>query len=58
MVNVEELDPVPFIALLGRLGLATRLRDGDGDRVVDLVDPLPATARCAPLQASVDSAVS
>jgi saccharopine dehydrogenase-like NADP-dependent oxidoreductase len=46
MVNVEELDPAPFIALLGRLGLATRLRDGDGDRPVDLRSPTlqPAAA--------------
>ena len=36
MVNVEELDPAPFIALLGRLGLATRMRDDAGDRPVDL----------------------
>jgi len=36
MVNVEELDPAPFIALLGRLGLATRMRDAAGDRPVDL----------------------
>lgn len=36
MVNVEELDPLPFIALLERLGLPTRLRDAAGDRPVDL----------------------
>ncbi len=32
MANVEELPPVPFIDLLGRLGLPTRVRDHRGDR--------------------------
>lgn len=36
MVNVEELDPLPFIALLERLGLPTRMRDAFGDRPLDL----------------------
>ena len=53
MVNVEELDPVPFIARLERLGLPTRMRDAAGDRPLD-----PLTARGGPLQASVDSAPS
>ncbi|CAL61022.1 Conserved hypothetical protein, saccharopine dehydrogenase family [Herminiimonas arsenicoxydans] len=35
MVNVEELDPMPFIALMNRMGLVTRIRDAQGDRVVD-----------------------
>ncbi|HUW25747.1 MAG TPA: saccharopine dehydrogenase family protein [Gallionella sp.] len=35
MVNVEELDPQPFIALMNRMGLVTRIRDSQGDRVVD-----------------------
>jgi saccharopine dehydrogenase-like NADP-dependent oxidoreductase len=35
MVNVEELDPLPFIALMNRMGLVTRIRDKDGDRIVD-----------------------
>lgn len=34
MVNVEELDPVPFIALLNRMGLVTQLRDARGQRVL------------------------
>ena len=34
MVNVEELDPVPFIALLNRMGLVARLRDAQGDRML------------------------
>ena len=36
MVNVEELDPVPFIALMNRMGLVTRIRDAEGDRVLRL----------------------
>ena len=39
MVNVEELDPVPFIALMNRMGLVTRIRDARGDRVLQ---PQPA----------------
>lgn len=35
MVNVEELDPAPFIALLNRMGLVTRIQDGHGDRVLE-----------------------
>ena len=35
MVNVEDLDPKPFIRLLNRIGLPTRVRDADGDRAVD-----------------------
>ena len=34
MVNVEELDPKPFIGLMNRLGLVTRIRDEHGDRVL------------------------
>ncbi len=32
MVNVEELPPRPFLRLLDRMGLPTRIRDTDGDR--------------------------
>jgi saccharopine dehydrogenase-like NADP-dependent oxidoreductase len=32
MANVEELPAVPFIDLLGKLGLPTRIRDAKGDR--------------------------
>lgn len=32
MANVEQLPPEPFLALLARMGLTTRLRDADGDR--------------------------
>lgn len=45
MVNVEELDPVPFIVLLNRMGLVTRLRDARGDRELH-----PAHERAAPGQ--------
>jgi len=32
MRNVEELDPRPFLTLLDRMGLPTRVRDARGDR--------------------------
>ena len=32
MVNVEDLDPVPFLRLMDRMGLPTRVRDEIGDR--------------------------
>ncbi len=35
MANVEELDPVPFIALMNKMGLETRIKDARGDRVVE-----------------------
>jgi saccharopine dehydrogenase-like NADP-dependent oxidoreductase len=35
MVNVEDLDPRPFIALLNRIGLPTRVLDSSGDRALD-----------------------
>lgn len=35
MVNVEDLDPRPFIRLLNRIGLPTRVMDAEGDRPVD-----------------------
>jgi saccharopine dehydrogenase-like NADP-dependent oxidoreductase len=38
MANVEELPPVPFIALLGQLGLSTRIRDGKGDRAFEAAE--------------------
>ena len=34
MVNVEELDPNPFIALMNKMGLVSRIRDARGDRIV------------------------
>ncbi|MGB7484370.1 MAG: saccharopine dehydrogenase family protein, partial [Castellaniella sp.] len=44
MVNVEELDPKPFIRLMNRIGLETRVRDADGDRVLDPYEESPAMA--------------
>ena len=35
MANVEDLDPKPFISLLNRIGLPTRVKDESGDRAVD-----------------------
>jgi saccharopine dehydrogenase-like NADP-dependent oxidoreductase len=32
MLNVEELDPKPLLALLDRIGLPTRVKDAKGDR--------------------------
>ncbi|WP_395540544.1 saccharopine dehydrogenase family protein [Neotabrizicola sp. sgz301269] len=32
MANVEELDPAPFVNLLNRIGLPSRIRDAEGDR--------------------------
>lgn len=32
MVNVEELDPKPFLTLLDQIGLPTRVKDAGGDR--------------------------
>lgn len=34
MVNVEELPPQPFLELLNRMGLPTRMREGDKDRAL------------------------
>lgn len=36
MRNVEDLDPRPFLSLLDRLGLPTRIRDAAGDRPLAL----------------------
>ncbi len=35
MVNVEELDPKPFINTLNQMGLPTRIQDADGDRALE-----------------------
>ena len=35
MVNVEELDPKPFINLLNKIGLPTRIQDSAGDRALE-----------------------
>jgi len=36
MVNVEELPAKPFLALLNRMGLPTRIKDEQGDRELNL----------------------
>lgn len=35
MINVENLDPRPFLGILNRIGLPTRLREGDKDIALD-----------------------
>ena len=35
MVNVEELPARPFLGLLEKMGLPTRIRDEGGDRALD-----------------------
>ena len=35
MANVEELDPKPFINILNRIGLPTRIKDDAGDRALE-----------------------
>ncbi|WP_417709074.1 saccharopine dehydrogenase family protein, partial [Roseibium aggregatum] len=35
MANVEELPPHPFLAILNRIGLPTRIKDADGDRALE-----------------------
>ena len=52
MANVEELDPMPFIALLNRMGLVTRIQDAHGDRILDpesdvAVEPETRMRACA-----------
>ena len=45
MVNVEELPPQPFLQLLDDMGLVTRIRDADGDRLLaDDLRPQQAAA--------------
>jgi saccharopine dehydrogenase-like NADP-dependent oxidoreductase len=44
MANVEELSPRPFLELLHRMGLSTRIRDEHGDRPVTGVAPEKAPA--------------
>lgn len=43
MANVEELPPLPFLALLDELGLKTRIRDDEGDRAFDAASLKAAT---------------
>lgn len=43
MVNVEELDPAPFIALMNRMGLVSRIRTAAGDELLDPQSEVEAT---------------
>ncbi len=45
MVNVEELDPRPFIELMNRMGLETRVRDEHCDRALDPYGLVPHSVR-------------
>lgn len=45
MVNVEEQDPAPFIALMNKMGLVTRIKDEHGDR---LLEPMQEMASSEP----------
>lgn len=44
MVNVEQLDPAPFITLMNKIGLVTRIKDEYGDRVLDPASELSILA--------------
>jgi saccharopine dehydrogenase-like NADP-dependent oxidoreductase len=35
VANVEKLPPKPFICLLNKIGLPTRIQNEDGDRAVE-----------------------
>jgi hypothetical protein len=47
MANVEELDPKPFIELMNRMGLVTRVRDAQGDRVLNPQEESEAVTNAA-----------
>jgi saccharopine dehydrogenase-like NADP-dependent oxidoreductase len=36
MANIEDLDPKPFLGLLNKIGLPTRIKDAMGDRALDI----------------------
>jgi saccharopine dehydrogenase-like NADP-dependent oxidoreductase len=44
MANVEELPPRPFLGLLGRIGLPTRIKEGSRDRELQSVLDRPRSA--------------
>ncbi|WP_353185182.1 saccharopine dehydrogenase family protein [Bosea sp. (in: a-proteobacteria)] len=52
MVNVEELAPKPFLALLDRMGLPTRIKDAEGDRPLRFAEPARETAQADPVPAA------
>ncbi len=43
MVNVEEQDAAPFIALMNNMGLVTRIQDEHGDRILDPMKELASS---------------
>ena len=47
MVNVEELPPRPFLGLLDRMGLPTRIRDEAGDRALSFAATPDVAKRAA-----------
>jgi saccharopine dehydrogenase-like NADP-dependent oxidoreductase len=53
MVNVEELPPRPLLGLLGRMGLATWIRDECGDRPLMFDTRLPLVTNATHLAAVV-----
>jgi hypothetical protein len=44
MVNVEELDPDPFLKLLGKIGLPTHVKDITPKNGKPSADGMPASA--------------
>ncbi len=42
MAHVEELPPRPFLDLLNRMGLPTRIKDAEGDRALTFEPEVPA----------------
>jgi saccharopine dehydrogenase-like NADP-dependent oxidoreductase len=36
LANVEDMDPKPFLGLLNKIGLPTRIKDATGDRALEL----------------------
>ena len=51
MVNVEELDPVPFLGLLDRMGLPTEMLE------IDPQGPAHFDGTVGPLATEIDNAV-
>lgn len=47
IVNVEELAPRPFLALLDRMGLPTHIKDADGDRPLSYAEERARATRRA-----------
>lgn len=52
MANVEELPPRPFLGLLDRMGLSTRIKDVFGDRLLNFDVPKRGTREMARVEAA------